>query len=383
MKSVLILGSTGSIGSNTLEVIRKHPGKFTIKTIVAGKNAAKLIEQINEFHPENAIIANESLYKEVKANISNARTSLTAGAQAVLDAVKEKHDIAIAAITGIAGLIPIVHAIPHIKTLGIANKESLVCAGSLIIDLTKKHKVKVIPIDSEHNAIFQIFDKGMVGDIKNVILTASGGPFLNKSLEEMAVCTPEDAMKHPNWKMGKKISIDSATMMNKTLEVIEAVRLFDIDIKKIAVLVHKESIVHGMIQYGDGSLIAQMSNHDMQIPISLALMHPKRAYLDSLLLDLSLINTLTFLKPDYQKFPSLKLAEEVVLAGDYAAIILNAANEVSVESFLNNKIGFLKIYETVASTIEKFLPQKVTSVEDVLEIDARARESVKNLINKL
>lgn len=333
-RRVTILGSTGSIGQNTLKVIEGQKGQFEIAALTANSNVKMLSEQAKITGAKLAVIADEKLYNELKDNLFGTDIEVAAGEEAVCEAAGRKSDFVMAAIIGAAGLKPAISAIEQGTTIGLANKECLVCAGEFFNNKLKKSLSNIVPVDSEHNSLFQIFDFDKKETVEKVTITASGGPFFKFSKEEMADVTPEQAVKHPNWSMGAKISVDSATMMNKGLEIIEAYHLFPIEKSQIEVLVHPESVIHSMVSYQDGSVIAGMSNPDMKIPISYALGWPNRLKIASPRLDLVKTGKLSFFAPDTNKFPALNLARKALEKGGTATTILNAANEIAVESFL-------------------------------------------------
>lgn len=380
MQKIMILGATGSVGSSALELLEIQECKelFKVETLVGGNNTKKLAEQSLKHKPKYSVIHEESKYGELKDLLFGSGIEVLAGRNALLDVVKNQHDLTIAAISGVAGLEPIYRCIPNTRKIAIANKESIVCAGSMILSLAEKHSTKIIPIDSEHSAIFQILNSGASNQSKQmekITLTASGGPFLNKSMEELAKVTPKEAVKHPNWSMGAKISVDSATLMNKGLEVIEAALLFDLTSSKIEVLVHPESIVHGMVHYKDGSTIAHMSVPDMKTAISLAFLYPERLEWHPKPLNLIEIGKLSFLQPDFQKFPLLNLAISALNEGTAACIILNAANEIAVNMFLSGKISFLEIIGFIRKVLEVAKrPNSVSLIEDIIGLDQHIRD---------
>ncbi len=368
MKKILILGSTGSIGENTLNVIKKFPDKFKVTGLVAGKNSEKLQRQIEEFKPKAIATLDTSFDSHVKTYHRE---------EGIIRLIKEiEFDIVVAAISGAAGIIPTYEAAKRAERLALANKESLVCAGMFI----KKVAKKIIPVDSEHSAIFQALSSGREEDVKEIILTASGGPFHGKEKEQLKTVTPETALKHPNWNMGNKVTIDSATLMNKGLEVIEAMWLFNIPVEKIKVVVHPQSIIHSIVKFQDNSFIAQMGKPDMRIPIAYALSYPERLKLqEGLSMDYTNLN-LTLKEPDTETFKCLNLAYESVKRGYPYPIILNAADEVAVESFLKGEIPFLSIPEIIEKTMDILNIESPTTVEDVTRIDKIARETAEKLI---
>jgi 1-deoxy-D-xylulose-5-phosphate reductoisomerase len=366
-KSIAIFGSTGSIGVNALKVIAQHPEFYEIQALAAGSDVKSLIRQARIFKPKYAAINNESHFDELKAGLKDfPEIEILAGSAAINDLAKIKFDFFLSAIVGIAGLIPTFNAIKSGSDIGMANKECLVAAGDLMLNEAKKSGSKILPIDSEHNAIFQIFEHKNLDKIKSITLTASGGPFLHFSDDQMKNITIQQAIKHPNWKMGAKISVDSATMMNKSLEVIEAFRLFPVTSKKIEVIIHPESIIHGMVDYSDGSTLAMLSAPNMQVPIAHALAYPNRITIDHPKLDLAEIASLNFQKPNEKQFPALKLVREVLKTGGNAPCIFNSANEIAVEKFLKEEINFEQIVQNVEKALNKIPFAKIESLEDVL-----------------
>lgn len=365
-KSIAIFGSTGSIGKNALRVIAQHSTDYQIVALVARSDVKTLIKQARIFKPKYAAINNISHYQELKNGLADLKIEVVAGEKMINDLAKIKVDFFLSAIVGIAALIPTFNAIKAGSNVGMANKECLVAAGDLMLKAAKKSGAKILPIDSEHNAIFQIFEQQNLDKIERIILTASGGPFLNFSPTQMKNITIDQAIKHPNWSMGAKISVDSATMMNKALEVIEAYRLFPVKKEQIEIVIHPESIIHGLVDYCDGSTLAMMSLPDMQVPISYALAYPKRISIKHPKLDLAKISKLNFLAPDTKKFSALKLVREVLEVDGNAPCIFNAANEIAVERFLEGEIEFTRIVEIVYKALEKIPYQKIAKLEDVV-----------------
>ncbi len=372
-KKITILGSTGSVGISTLEIIEAHPDKFELVGLTINSNFKRLREQVKKFRPKVVSIKNDFAYKEFKKINSDKNLIILGGNSCLVEILDYKVDFLMAAIVGSAGLLPVIEAAKKGISIGLANKESLVCSGAILKKIILKNKAKLLPIDSEHNAIFQVFENSNKDQIEKLILTASGGPFIGKKTEHLLKISPREAISHPNWSMGKKISVDSATMMNKGLEVIEAHYLFDINIENIEVLVHPQSVVHSCVQYTDGSVLAQMGTPDMKTPIAYALGYPKRISAPIKKLNLSEIGTLTFREPDHETFPLLKLAIEALKIKKNAPTILNAANEVAVEAFLNEKISFLSIAKVVDLTLNKAKISKIDNVEEVIEEDRNAR----------
>lgn len=374
MKKILILGSTGSIGVNTLEIARSFPEKFEIIGLTANNNIQLLKKQIEEFHPKVVVVRDLAKAKELKAQIGNQCEILT-GDQGLLEITKrDNYDILVSALVGFAGLAPTIEAIKLKKRIALANKETLVTAGEIVNALCKKFNAELIPVDSEHSAIFQCLNGENKNDINKIILTASGGPFLNKTKKDLEKVTIEDALKHPNWKMGSKITIDSATMMNKGLEVIEAYWLFNLPKEKIEVIIHPQSIIHSMVEFKDGSIKAQLSTPDMRLPILYALTFPDRCQFNAVKTDLKKINQLTFFEPDFDKFACLKIAYDVIGEGGTATCVLNAANEVAVEKFLSGKIKFTQIPEMIADALNAINNIHTTDIETIVEFDFKTRD---------
>ena len=365
-KKVLILGSTGSIGCNTLKLLAEHKDKYKVVTLTANNNVKKLAKQAIEFQAENVVICNKDKYGELKELLSSTSVKVYAGDAELNNLASLKYDIAIVGITGIVALKPIMNTMGSSKILGLANKESIVCAGDFIINEAEEKGTKIMPLDSEHNAILQVFENDNRERIDKVVLTASGGPFLNRPLTKLKNVTPEEAIKHPNWKMGNKISVDCANMMNKGFEVIEACKLFKLNIEKVEAIIHPESLIHGMVHYSDGSILAQMGYHDMRTPISTVLDYPNRTHFNHFVLDLTKISSLSFQTIDKKRFPLFYLAKEAYKAGQCATIILNVANEVAVKAFLSKEIGFLDINKIIENTLQKTKPVDITSIDDVI-----------------
>jgi 1-deoxy-D-xylulose-5-phosphate reductoisomerase len=374
MKKILVLGATGSIGLNTLEIARAFPDKLEIVGLSVNNNIELLEKQILEFHPGAVAVRDKNNALELKNRIGN-RCEILIGDEGLLELTRrDNYDILLSALVGFAGLAPTIEAIKLKKRIALANKETLVTAGEIINDLCKKYKAELIPVDSEHSAIFQCLIGEDKKNIKKIILTASGGPFLNKNKNELESVTIKDALSHPNWKMGNKITIDSATMMNKGLEVIEAFWLFNLTKEKIEVLVHPQSVIHSMVEFCDGSIKAQLSLPDMKLPISYAITFPERYYFDTVKTDFKKINQLTFFEPDFDKFECLKIAYEVIEEGGTAPCILNAANEVAVEKFLSGKIKFTRISEIINDALNTIAIQHNADLQTIIECDSMTRE---------
>lgn len=382
-KNIAILGSTGSIGTQTLEVIRNNSNLFRAFLLTAHSNADLLIKQAIEFKPEYAIICDESKYQEVKAALTHLPVKVLAGHQAIVDTVTHPDiSIVLTAMVGFAGLEPTIAAIKADKDIALANKETLVVAGELITGLAKQHNVKILPVDSEHSAIFQCLAGEEHNPVEKLILTASGGPFRGRSLDFLANVTREDALKHPNWVMGAKITIDSASLMNKGLEVIEARWLFDVKADQIDVVIHPQSIIHSMAQFRDGSIKAQMGLPDMKLPIQYALTYPNRIANDFKRFNFTDYPTLTFEKPDLDTFRNLSLAYTALKQGGNMPCIINAANEVVVAGFLSHSVSFLAMSTIIEECMQKINFIKQPTLTDYLNTDKETRIFAQNLIEK-
>ncbi len=383
MKKIALLGSTGSIGVNALNVIRANPEKYKVVALAAGKNIELLLKQIEDFRPMTVAVLDEALATELEERSGKGeKFEISFGTEGLVRiATLTEVDTVISAITGAAGLLPTYEAIKAGKQIALANKETMVMAGPLVLSEAEKHNVSILPIDSEHSAILQSLKGHPKEDIKRVILTASGGPFRDLSFEKMAEVTPAQALNHPNWSMGSKITIDSATMMNKGLEAIEARWLFDVDMEQISILIHPQSVVHSMVEYRDGSVVAQLGTPDMKIPISYALSYPRHFETGVSSLRLDEIGMLTFEKPDIKKFRCLDLALKAAEKGGSMPAVLNGANEIAVASFLEGKIGFLDIPDLIENVMEAHLPQPIDSIETVTEVDTWARNKAMTMLN--
>ena len=380
-KTLTVLGSTGSVGKNTLDLVERNPKTFNIKALTGNQNVKLLAQQAKFHQPELLVIGNKEQYSNLIKELDGFPVRVEAGYEGLIEAADLDTDLVMASIVGTAGLLPTMRAAKRGATIALANKECLVCAGSLLISEVKNSGGVLIPVDSEHNAIFQVFDFDQTRAVKNLILTASGGPFREKTIKEMAKVKPREALEHPNWRMGPKVTIDSATMMNKGLELIEAFYLFPVNIDQIKILVHPQSIVHSMVSYVDGSVLAQLGSTDMRIPISYALGWPDRIETPVESLNLTEISSLTFEKPDFQKFPSLKLAQNALKAGKIGPILLNSANEIAVSSFLENKISFLEIAEIVEDVLSVAQFKEPKTIEDIVHIDLEGRKIAENMVN--
>jgi 1-deoxy-D-xylulose-5-phosphate reductoisomerase len=373
VRHVSILGSTGSIGCNTIDLILRDPDAYVVEALTANVNVEILARQAKATNARLAVVADETCYSDLKDALGGTGIEAAAGESAVVDAAARPADWVMAGIVGATGLLPTLTAVRRGAVIALANKECLVCAGALVLAEIERSGATLLPVDSEHNAIFQVFDFGQREAVEKIILTASGGPFWGTPLETMARATPEEAVAHPNWDMGAKISVDSATMMNKGLELIEAYHLFDLPEEKIEVLVHPQSIIHSLVAYVDGSVLAQLGSPDMRTPIAYALGWPKRIEAPSPRLDLAEVGMLNFENPDPSRFPSIDLARQALRDGGMAPTVLNAANEVAVAAFLSRKIGILDIARTVAETLARSPNIPMVSLDDVISVDADAR----------
>ncbi|MGI6479194.1 MAG: 1-deoxy-D-xylulose-5-phosphate reductoisomerase [Salinivirgaceae bacterium] len=384
MKKIILFGSTGSIGTQTLEVVRESGDKFEVVAITANNSADTLIEQAREFNPKYVVIGNKSLYEYVRAALYGLDIKVLAGQESINNLPTiVKADTVVTAVVGFSGLIPTMKAIEEGMNIALANKETLVVAGDKVIPAAKKHGVTILPVDSEHSAIFQCLVGESHESIEKLILTASGGPFRNYTIEQLEKVTPADALKHPNWNMGAKITIDSATMMNKGLEVIEAHWLFDIQPENIDVVVHPQSIIHSMVQFVDGNIKAHLSLPDMRLPIQYALNYPERTKNNFERYIFDPIDTLTFEKPDTEKFPCLQIAYDTLKQGGNYACIVNAANEVAVAAFLKERIGFMQITEIITETLSRVIKISNPSLNDYIYSDQEARLRAEQIIEKI
>ncbi|MBO38574.1 MAG: 1-deoxy-D-xylulose-5-phosphate reductoisomerase [Rhodospirillaceae bacterium] len=380
-RRITILGSTGSIGCNTLDLIQRNPDAYQVEALTANTNFELLAAQAKDTNAGLAVLADEKNYKALKDALNGTATEVAAGRSAVIEAASRPADWVMAGIVGAAGLEPTLTAIRRGCVVALANKECLVSAGELFLSEVKKSGATLLPVDSEHNAIFQVFEFEQRPAIEKIILTASGGPFWGSEFSTMEQATPSEAIAHPNWDMGKKISVDSATMMNKGLELIEAHYLFSMPEDKIEILVHVESIIHSLVSYVDGSVLAQLGSPDMRTPISYALGWPKRISAPSPRLDLASIGTLNFEKTNPIMFPAIELCRQALRECDSAPAILNAANELAVAAFLNRRIGFLDIASTVEWTLNKIPKTPIHSLEDVFAADHQARIILENRLS--
>ncbi len=378
-KQIAILGSTGSIGTQALQVIEEHPDLYEVYALTANYRVDKLIEQARKFQPEAVVIANEDKYRQLKDALADLPIKVYAGSEALCEIVESGPvNIVLTAMVGYAGLKPTINAIRAGKTIALANKETLVVAGELITDLARQYRTPILPVDSEHSAIFQCLE--MNNPVSKVILTASGGPFRTFSMEQLATVTKEQALKHPNWSMGAKITIDSASMMNKGFEVIEAKWLFGVKPEQIEVVVHPQSVIHSMVEYVDGAVKAQLGVPDMRLPIQYAFSYPKRETLSGERLDFMKCSTLTFEKPDTKRFRNLTFAYDAMNRGGNMACILNAANEVVVAAFLKDQISFLGMSDVIEKTMSKVTFISNPTYNDYVETDAIARRIAAELV---
>lgn len=383
MENISILGSTGSIGRSTLDVVDKSGGKFNVRGLAAGRNLDLLCRQVEKFKPKIVSLERKEDADEFRRNCKEYALRITYGQEGAEEVARfEENDIIVSAITGINGLKPTLAAVKAGKRVALANKESMVVAGPLIQETVQKSGAQIIPVDSEHSGIFQCLAKERIEDVKKVILTASGGPFLQTSIEKMKNKTREEALNHPRWNMGEKVTIDSATLMNKGLELIEARWLFGLLPEKLGILIHPQSVVHSLVEMRDGSVLAQLSPTDMKVPIQYALTYPRReeALLPSL--DFSQIKVLEFYKVDVKKFPLVKLARQVLEEGESFPVALNTANEVAVEMFLKRRIKFSDIADVVAEIVENHKKRKIESLDDIFEVDRETRQQTRNLLKK-
>ena len=382
VKNLSILGSTGSIGVSTLEIIAAHPEQFRVVALTAGYNLKLFQQQVRAFSPEIVAVVNPDDAESLRQALGADAPEILSGVEGLIACASHPDvDMAVSAIVGAAGLVPTMAAIETGKDIALANKETLVTAGSLVMDAIKKAGVKLYPVDSEHSAIFQSLEGHRERDVRRLILTASGGPFRDRNPETFGEITLEDALAHPNWNMGRKITIDSATMMNKGLEVIEAHWLFNLPGEQIDVHIHPQSIVHSMVEYVDGSVIAQLGIPDMKTPIAYALSYPERLTLDLPPLDLCQLGKLTFQPPDLKQFPCLDLAYQALAEGGSAPAVLNAANEIAVGAFLDRRIGFTDIPDLIRATLDKHQVVSLNSIEEVLLVDRWAREETSSSLN--
>ena len=381
VKCVSILGSTGSIGRQTLDIIDNL--NLPVAALTAGSNAERMADQCRKYRPKLAVMSTEASAQQLKKLVADLPIKVMYGEEGLIAAATiPEADCVITAVVGMVGLKPTLAAIRAHKRIGLANKETLVCAGQLVMAEAKKYNAEIIPVDSEHSAIFQcLMGCGDRREVKRILLTCSGGPFYGKSREELGIVTKADALKHPNWKMGAKITIDCATLMNKGLEVIEAMRLYDLPLEQVDVLIHRQSIVHSMVEFTDGAVMAQLGAPDMRLPIQLAMTYPERSATPVDFLDLTTCGALTFAHPDMAAFPCLKLARDCAARGGTACPAMNGANEEAVALFLDDQIGFYDIYDLVSRAVEEVPFIADPTLEEILESDRLAREAVRKFMN--
>jgi 1-deoxy-D-xylulose-5-phosphate reductoisomerase len=373
MRSISILGATGSIGASTLDLVRRARDGWRVVALTAQSNVESLAALAREFRAEVAVIGDESMLRELRESLAGTDTAAAAGPAAIIEAAARPADITVAAIVGCAGLAPTMAAIGQGGTVALANKESLVSAGEVLTAAVARHGATLLPMDSEHNAIFQCLAGNSLAQVRWITLTASGGPFREWSHAQLEQATPAQAVRHPNWSMGAKISVDSATMFNKGLELIEAWHLFPVGLDRLRILVHPQSVIHSMVEYGDGSTLAQLGPSDMRVPIASCLAWPERMETPCAPLDLAAIGSLTFAAPDEDRFPATRLARQAAEAGGATPAVLNAANEVAVAAFLAGQIGFTRIAAYVEDVLARYAPPPPASLADVIAVDAEAR----------
>ncbi|MBI5560775.1 MAG: 1-deoxy-D-xylulose-5-phosphate reductoisomerase [Deltaproteobacteria bacterium] len=381
-KSVAVIGSTGSIGRSTLDVVRRNPGRFKVVSLAAGRNTKLLKKQIREFAPAYVSVIERGAAEEIKREFTSREVEVGFGSRGMERAAAfGGADITVSAIVGFAGFLPTLAAIKAGKDVALANKETLVAGGSLVMKEVKKHGGRLIPVDSEHSAVFQSLAGHRIEDVKRILLTASGGPFLRLPAARLGSVTPKEALRHPTWSMGRRITIDSATLMNKGFEVIEARWLFGMPADRISVCIHPQSVVHSMVEYVDGSIVAEMGSSDMRVPIGYALSYPRRVEASAGRFDI-MGKKLEFFEPDPGKFPCLSLAYTALSLGETAPCVLNAADEVCVEMFLKGGIGFTDIYRVLSTVLEGHDPRRVRTVEDIVEADRWGRKAAEEVITK-
>lgn len=379
-RSITVLGATGSIGASTLDLIRRHRDEWRVVALTAHSSAAELAALAREFQAEIAVVSDEAALPALREALDGTTIEAAAGPAALIEAAARGADVTVAAIVGCAGLAPTMAAIEQGGVIALANKEALVSAGDVMTAAVARHGATLLPVDSEHNAIFQCLQGNDIAHVHAITLTASGGPFRDWSLEQLEKATPAEAVKHPNWSMGAKISVDSATMMNKGLEFIEAYHLFPVGVERLRIIVHPQSIVHSMVEYRDGSTLAQLGPSDMRVPIASALAWPARMDTPCAPLDLAAIGQLTFRAPDETRFPATRLARAAVIEGGAAPAVMNAANEIAVAAFLNSQIGFTRIVQSVENVLSLKLAPAPTCLEDVIAVDAEARIRARELM---
>ncbi|WP_408586769.1 1-deoxy-D-xylulose-5-phosphate reductoisomerase [Novosphingobium sp.] len=372
-RSISVLGATGSIGASTLDLVRRNRADWQVVALTANCQAKELAALAREFGASVAVVADESCLPDLREALAGSGIEAAGGAAALVEAATRPADVTVAAIVGCAGLAPTMAAIEQGRTVALANKEALVSAGEVMTAAVARSGATLLPVDSEHNAIFQCLSGNDLADVRWITLTASGGPFRDWSLERLQAATPAEAVKHPNWSMGAKISVDSATMMNKGLEFIEAFHLFPVGVERLRIIVHPQSIVHSMVEYRDGSTLAQLGPSDMRVPIASALAYPARMNTPCAPLDLAAIGELTFRQPDEVRFPATRLAREAAVAGGAAPAVLNAANEIAVAAFLDGQIAFTRIVQCADSVLSRGLPPPPASLDEVIAVDLEAR----------
>ena len=380
MRTISVLGATGSVGASTLDLVRRNRGQWRVVALTANCNAAELAALAREFEAELAVVGDEACLPELREALAGSGIECAGGPQALVEAAARGADLTVAAIVGCAGLAPVMAAIELGGTIALANKEALVSAGEVMTAAVARHGATLLPVDSEHNAIFQCLAGNRIEDVRRIILTASGGPFRTWTSAQLETATPSQAVAHPNWDMGAKISVDSATMMNKGLEFIEAHHLFPVGLDRIEIVVHPQSVIHSLVEYRDGSTLAQLGPSDMRVPIASCLAWPQRMETPMAPLDLPKLGTLTFEAPDEMRFPATRLAREAAQAGGAAPAVLNAANEAAVAAFLAGKIGFTRIALTVERTLSRTLPPAPATLEEVLAVDREARVRADELL---
>lgn len=380
-KSVSIFGVTGSVGKSTQELIKLNTKNFEVDTIVSNDNVEELIEAAILLSPKLVIINNNEKFLELKNGLKEYNFEIASGSNSIVEASKRNVHVLVAAITGFAGLNSTISSIGHANIIAIANKESIVCAGPILLDKIKTSFTKIIPIDSEHNTLYQILINTNINNVSKIIITGSGGPFRGYSYEQLNLVTPERAVSHPIWSMGKKISVDSATLMNKGLELIEAVYLFDINQDKIEIIIHPESVIHGIVEYSDGSMTAGLSSPDMKNPISYALNYPNKVYANIKKLNLTSIKSLNFEKVDSNVFKTVAISREAILSGHSFVIALNAINEIAVEYFLNEVINFNSIISVIEESLDRIKNHNIVTIQDVLMVDKEARNIANGIIS--
>jgi len=379
-RTMTILGATGSIGVQTLDIVERAPEEYAIEALTANSKVEELVALARRIRPTVAVIADDARYQDLKDGLAGSGIEAAAGGQALVEAAERPADFVMAGIVGYAGLAPTLAAARRGAVIGLANKECLVCAGDILTAALDRSGGRLLPVDSEHSAIFQVFDFDQADRVSRIILTASGGPFRERPRADLANVTPAEAVAHPNWTMGAKISVDSATMMNKGLEVIEAGHIFPVDNDRIEIVVHPQSVIHSMVEYVDASVLAQLGTPDMRTPIAYALGWPERVAAPAARLDFSNLGALTFEAPDEERFPAIRLARQALDAGGSAPIVLNAANEVAVYSFLDNGVGFLDITDVVEETLTEIEAAPAADLDEIVAVDAAARRAAESAV---